>query len=125
VRKTSFFVWSLISVNNILNVIGRKLSYNKEKHEDLAVASKEKGLDVNADKTKYLVMSREQNAGQNHNIKSDNKSFERVEHFKTLGTAIKNHSSIQEEIKSRLKSGNACCHSVQNLLSSSVLSKNI
>ena len=52
-----------------------------------------------------------------------NSSFERVEQFKYLGTNLTNQNSIQEEIKSRLKSGNDCCHSVQNLLSSSVLSK--
>jgi hypothetical protein len=69
-------------------------------------------------------MSRKQNAGQNHNIKLDNKSFERVEQFKYLGTSLTNKNSVQEEIKSRLKSGNACYHSVQDLLSSSLLSKN-
>jgi hypothetical protein len=53
-----------------------------------------------------------------------NKSFEREEHFKYLGTNLTNRNSIQEEIKSRLKSGNACYHSVQDLLSSSLLSKN-
>ena len=51
--------------------------------------------------------------------------FERVEEFKHLGTTITNENSIQEEIKSRLKSGNACYYSVQNLLSSSLLSKNL
>jgi hypothetical protein len=69
-------------------------------------------------------MSRNQNAGQNHNIKLDKKSFEIVEQFKYLGTTLTNQNSIQEEIKSRLKSGNACYHSVQDLLSSSLLSKN-
>jgi len=48
-----------------------------------------------------------------------------VEEFKYLGTTIADHSSIQAEIKSRWKSGNACNHSVQNLLSSSLLSKDI
>jgi hypothetical protein len=68
-----------------------------------------------------MIMSRNQNAGQNHNIKIDNKSFEKVEQ---LGTTLTNLNSIQEEIKSRLKSGNDCYHSVQDLLSSSLLSKN-
>jgi hypothetical protein len=71
-----------------------------------------------------MVISRNPNAGQNHNIKLDNKSFERVEQFKYLGTTLTNRNSILEEIKSRLKSGNACYHSVQDLLSSSLLSKN-
>ena len=55
----------------------------------------------------------------------DNRSFERVEEFKYLGTSLTNQNSIQEEIKSRLKSGNACYHSVQNLLSSRLLSRNL
>jgi hypothetical protein len=58
-------------------------------------------------------------------IKSDNISFERVEEFKYLGTPSTNQTAIREEIKSRLKLGNACYHSVQNLLSSRLLSKNI
>ena len=48
-----------------------------------------------------------------------------MEQFTYLGTTLKNQNSIQEDIKSRLKSGNACYHSVQNVLSSSLLSKNI
>jgi len=91
----------------------------------MIVASKEIGLEVNADKTKYVVVSRDQNAGWIHNMKTDNRSFESVEQFKYLGTTLTNQNSIQEEIKSRMKSGNACYHSVQNLLSSSLLSKNI
>ena len=52
-------------------------------------------------------------------------SVVRVEEFKYLGTTLTNKNSIQEEIKSRLKLENACCYSVQNLLSSSLLSKNL
>ena len=52
-------------------------------------------------------------------------SIERVEEFKYLGTTLTKQNSIQKEIKSRLKLGNACYHSVQNLLSSSLLSKNL
>jgi len=83
------------------------------------------GLEVSADKTKYMVMSREQNAGRIHNVRIDNSNFERVEKFKYLVTDLTNQNSIGEEIKSRLRSGSACYHSVQNLLSSRFLSKNL
>jgi len=76
-------------------------------------------------KTKYLVMSQGQSAGQSHNMKVGNRSFERVEEFIYLGTALTDQNSIQEEIKSRLRSVNACYHSVQNILSSMLLSKNL
>jgi hypothetical protein len=55
----------------------------------LVAATKEIGLEVNADKTKYMVMSRDQKAGRNHRIKIDNSSFERVEEYKYLGTKFK------------------------------------
>ena len=58
-------------------------------------------------------------------MKIDNSTFDRVEEFKYLGTTLTNQNSIAAEIKSRLKSGNACSHSVQNLLSSRLLSKNL
>ena len=58
-------------------------------------------------------------------MKIDNSSFESVEEFKYLGKTLTDQNTILEEIKSRLKSGNACCHSMQNLLSSSLLSKNL
>ena len=54
-----------------------------------------------------------------------NSTFERVEEFKYLGTTLTNQNSIAEEIKRRLRSGNACYHSVQNLLSSRLLPKNL
>ena len=59
-----------------------------------------------------------------HSMKTDNSSFERVEQFKYLGTTLTDQNSIQEEIKSRVNSGNAD-HSAQNLLSSNLLSKNL
>ena len=83
--------------------------------ETLVVATKETGLEVNADKTKYILMSREQRAGLSHTMKVDNSSIERVEELKYLGTTLTNQNSIHEEIKSSLKSGNAGYHSVQNL----------
>jgi len=58
-------------------------------------------------------------------VRIDNSTLERVEEFKYLGTTLANQDSIAEEIKSRMRSGNACYHSVQNLLSSRLLSKNL
>ena len=107
------------------NILGRSIHTVKKNTEALVVVSKKIGLEVNADKTKYMVMSRDQNAGRSHDIKIDNSCFERVEQFRYLGRALTNQNSIQEVIKSRLKLANACYHSVQNLLSSSLLSKKL
>jgi hypothetical protein len=61
-----------------VNILGGSLHSIKKNAEDLVIASKEISLEVNAEKTKYMVMSRNQNAGHNHNINIDNKSFKRV-----------------------------------------------
>ena len=73
----------------------------------LVAATREIGLEVSADKTKYMVMSRDQNAGRIHSVRTDNSTFDRLEEFKHLGTTLTNQNSIAEEIKSRLRSGNA------------------
>ena len=109
----------------LFQFLGQHWRTVKEKAEALIVATREIRLEVNADKTKYMVMSREQTAGLSHTMKVDNSSIDRMEEFKYLGTTLTNQNSIQEDIKSRLKLGNACYHSVQNLLSSSLLSKNL
>ena len=105
--------------------MGGSLHTVKETAEALVVASKETELEVIADKTKYMVMSGDQTAEGSHSIRTDNSSFEGVEEFKYLGIAIKNQNFIREEIKSRRKWGNACYHSVQNLLFSSLLHTNL
>jgi len=64
-------------------------------------------LRVNADTVKYMVMSRDKNAGRSHSIKVDSSSFERAEELKYLGTILTKQNSIQEEIKRRFTSGNA------------------
>jgi hypothetical protein len=72
-----------------------------------------------------MLLSHHQNAGQNHNINIDDRSFENVAQIKHLGTTVTNQNLIQKEIKWRLHLGNACCHVVQNLLSSRLLSKDV
>ena len=71
----------------------------KKSTHALLVNSKDAGIEVNA---KFVVLTRDQNAGRTHNIKIDNSSFERVEEFRYLGTTQMNQNSVQEEIKSRL-----------------------
>jgi hypothetical protein len=71
-----------------------------------------------------MLVSQDQNAGQTREIKIGNRSFENVSQFKYLGTTAINQNLIQEEIKRRLNSGNACYHLVQNLFSR-LLSKNL
>jgi len=83
----------------------------KKSTDGLEAASNETELEGNVDETQYMVMSRDQNGGGRHNIKIT----ERAEQFKYLGTTLTNQNSIQEEIKSRMQSGNDRYHSVQNL----------
>jgi len=115
----------LLAYADDVNILGGSVHIIKENVEVLVVATEEIGLEVNADKTKYMIMSQDQNAGRSHSMKINSSSIERVEEFKYLGTTLTNKNSIQEDIKSRLKLGNACYNSVQNLLSFSLLSKNL
>jgi hypothetical protein len=108
-----------------VNLQGDNMDTINKNTETLTDASKEVGLEVNIEKTKYMLVSHDQNAGQNQDIKIGNRSFENVSQFEYLGTTVTNQNFIQEEIKRRLNSGNACYHSVQNLRPSHLLSKNV
>jgi len=68
-----------------VNVVGGSIHIIKKNTRALLVSNKEIALEGNADKTKRMVTSRDQNAGRSHNIKIDKSSFETVEQFKHLG----------------------------------------
>ena len=114
----------LLAYADDVNILGGSIHTLKENAEALVAATRETGLEGSADKTKYMVMSRDQNAGRIQSVRMDNSTFERVEEFKYLGTTLTNQNSIVEEI-SRLRSGSARYHSLQNRLSSRLLSKNL
>jgi hypothetical protein len=95
-----------------------------QKTQALLDAGKKIGLQVNSEKTKYMLMSRKK-AGKRQNIKIANGSIESVAKLKYLGTTLPDQNCKQEEIKSGLNSGNSCYHSVQSLLPSHLLSRNI
>jgi hypothetical protein len=113
----------LLVYADYVNSLGDSVKTIKENSETLLEASRDIGLEINAEKTKYMIMSCHQNSGQNQNIRIANESFEKVAKFKYLGTTLTNQNDIRDELKSRLNSGNACYHSVQNLLSSLLISK--
>jgi hypothetical protein len=104
-----------------VNLLAYSINTIKENTETLLEAGKYVGLEINAEKTKYMIMSRHPSSGRNQNIRIANESFENVAAFKYLGMTLTNQNDIHDEIESRLNSGNACYYSVQNLLSSRLI----
>jgi hypothetical protein len=104
-----------------VNLLGDNTDAIKKNMETLIDVSREVGLEENTEKTKYMLLSRHQSAWQSNDIKIANKSFESVAKFRYLGTTITNQNLIQETEFGY----HSCYHSVQNLLSSRLLSRNL
>jgi hypothetical protein len=117
----------LLAYADDINIVGENIYTMQSNTKSLLDASMEDSLEVNPEKTKYMLVSRCQKAGQRQSVKIGNRSFESVAKFRYLGTTLTDQNYIYEEItsKSRLNSGNACYHSVQSLLSSRLLSRNV
>jgi hypothetical protein len=108
----------LLAYAEDVNLLGDNIDIIKKNTETLIDDSKEVGLEISVEKIKYMLLCH-QNTGQDRDLKITNIAFENVSQFKHLG------ATIQEGLKRRWSSGSDCYHSVQNLLSSRLLSKNV
>jgi hypothetical protein len=115
----------LLAYADDVNLLGDNIHIIKKSTETSIDASRDFGLETNVEKTKYILLSRLQNAGQDHDIKIANRLLKNVSLFKYFGITVTNQNLIQEKIKRRLNFGYACYCSVQNLPSSCLLSKNL
>jgi hypothetical protein len=95
---------------------GENVNYIKEDTRVLLGGNKEVGREVDTEKNKNMGISRLLDGGQYYNLMIVNKSFENVVKFRCFGNDCNKPSCIHEEMRSRPNLGNACCHSVQNLL---------
>jgi protein associated with RNAse G/E len=110
---------------NVVNILRGSIHTIKKSSETLVATTKESGVGVNVEKTNYMFLSHERNVGIYHNMNLGNTLVGSMEKFKYLGTKLTNRNCIYEEAKIRLRSGDTFYHSVQNILTSSLVPKNI
>jgi hypothetical protein len=84
-----------------INLLGDSVNTMRENTETLIEASRDVGLEINAEKTKHTIMPCHRNSGQNQNIRIANESFENEAKFKYLVTTLTNQNDIHDEIRSR------------------------
>ena len=89
----------LLAYTDDVNILGGSIHTLKQNAEALVTATREIGLEVSADKTKYMVMSRDQNAGRIRSVRMVNSTFERVEKFKYLGTTLTNQNLLRKKLR--------------------------
>jgi len=80
-----------------VNILGGSIHTLKENAEALVAATREIGLEVSADKTKYMFISRDQNAGQIQSVRIDDSTLESVEGFIYLGTTLTNQILLRKK----------------------------
>jgi hypothetical protein len=96
----------LLAYADNVNILEDIINTTKRNTATLIDASKKVGIEINVEKTKYMLLFRQQNVVENRDIKIANRSFENVSQFKYLGTTVTIQNLIQDEINRRLNSGN-------------------
>jgi hypothetical protein len=104
----------LVNADNV-NLLGDSINIIKDNSEILLEACRNIGLEINAEKIKYMIASLHPNSGENQSKRIANESFEIVAKFKYLESTLTNQNDIHDDTKSRLNSENYCYYSVQNL----------
>jgi hypothetical protein len=115
----------LLAYADDVNTAGENTNTINKNTKSLLDASKVVGLEVNPEEIKYMGMPHYQKAGQNHSINMANRSYGDVARFRYFRTKLTDQNCVHEGIKSILNSRNACYHSVQSLLSSQLLPRNV
>jgi hypothetical protein len=92
----------LLAYADDVNLLGDNIDTLKKNTGTLMDTSKEVGLEINIEKTKYMLLSCHQNVGLNWDIRIANRSFGNMSQFKYLGTTVTNENLIQEDIKRRM-----------------------
>jgi len=96
-----------------VNLLGVSINTIEENTETFFVATRNLGLEINAENTKYMIMSRHQNSGYNQNIRVGNESFEDDAKLNYLGTTLRNQNDLCNEMMCRWNSWNVSYHSDQ------------
>jgi hypothetical protein len=113
----------LLAYAEDVNLLGDNIDTVNKSTDTLIDASKEVGLEINVEKTKYMLLSHHQKACQDHDIKIANRPFENVAVY-IFGKST-NKNLIREDSKRGLNSANVFYHLVQNLLFSRLVSKSV
>ncbi|CAI6345250.1 unnamed protein product [Macrosiphum euphorbiae] len=119
-------VWSLdrgliLAYPNDIIITGNTRAEVQMNLKKLMKASKNMGLVVNAEKTKYMVVTR--GPEDSSNLKIENNEFEQVKEFRYLGVTLNNKNIMHEEINVRLNVANRCYFAMETLFKSKTLSK--
>jgi hypothetical protein len=97
----------LLAYADDVNLLGDNIDSIKKNTESFICASKEAGLEINVEKTKFMLLSRHQNVFQHRHRVISNRSFENVSEFKYFGMTLANQNLVQKDIKMRLNCDNA------------------